>query len=289
MVNRKAKTDPTTPSVPALERALAVLEAIANSRNGLALSDIVRQLKFPKSSIHCILLTFERLGYLQRSEITRRYMCGTKLMRIARTAMEGFTLREKATPLLRDLMRRTGQTVHLAILEPDQATLIAKVATVTAPRLATWIGKRVDVHCTAMGKCLLAWQPDEAFESIVRDSGLLRHNENTIVSISRLRRELARVREAGYAVDNEEEEIGMRCVGVPVFDSNGHVTVALSVSGTTEEIDLARCHELAAIVRETALALSRLFQPFEQAHSISGVSLGHKKIPVPEHIPNPNR
>lgn len=261
--NRGPHAQPTTPSVPALERALAILELIVSSRNGLTLSEIVRKLKLPKSSIHCLLLTFERQGYLQKGGTGHRYVCGTKLARIARLAHDGVILCERAAPLLRDLMRRTGQTVHLAMLESDQVTLIAKVAHNSAPRVATWIGKRLDFHCTAVGKCLIAWQTEEEVEAIVRRQGLLRHNENTIVSISRLRRELARIRETGYSIDDEEEEIGVRCVGVPVFDSKGRVAAALSVSGTTAEIDLARCPEVAAIARNTAAALARLMEPID--------------------------
>jgi len=262
--NRAVNLDPVTPSVPAVERALAILEVVAKSRSGLTLSEIVRELKLPKSSAHCLLLTFERQGYLQRSGTAHRYVCGVKLARIARSVQEGVVLRERAAPLLRDLMRRTGQTVHMAVLEPDQAILIAKVPNNTAPRVATWLGKRMDLHCTALGKCLIAWLPPEDLEAMLRQQGLLRHNENTIVSISRLQRELTRIRETGYAVDDEEEEIGMRCIGVPVFDSKGRVNVAVSVSGTMQEIDLPRYQELAESAHNTAAALSRLLEPFEE-------------------------
>ena len=167
-------------------------------------------------------------------------------------------LREKSEPLLRNLMRATVQTVHMAVLEFDQATLIAKLSPGGAPRVATWIGKRVELHCTALGKCLMAWRTQEEREQMVRDQNLLRHNENTIVSIYGLRRELARIREAGYAVDDEEEEIGMRCVGVPVFDAQNRVTFALSVSGTIQEIDLLRIEEIAKVAQITAESLAHL-------------------------------
>jgi DNA-binding IclR family transcriptional regulator len=244
--------------VPALERALAILEMIAQSRSGLTLSQITRGLELPKSSIYCLLLTFERLGYLDRSETSGRYVCGAKLGSIARTAIEGFVLREKAAPLLRELGQRIGLTVHMAILRSSQATIIAKITPQTGARMASWVGKRVDVHCTSLGKCLIAYLSDEELKSVIRGHGLLRNNENTIVSLSRLKREIAQTRQSGYSIDDEEEEIGMRCIGVPVFDAEGRVAAALSMSGTTAQIDLARCKELAAALKSTATALSRI-------------------------------
>src|SRR5882724_9335321 len=139
-----SENSPTTPSVPALERGLSIIEVVANSPHGLTLSEIVRKVKLPKSSAHCLLLTFERQGYLHRCGGGHRYVCGAKLARVARSAHEGVVLREKAEPVLRALMRKTGQTIHLATIDADQATLIAKLSPTGAPRLASWIGKRMD-------------------------------------------------------------------------------------------------------------------------------------------------
>lgn len=244
-----------TPSVPALERGLAVLELVAKSRSGLTFSQLARSLDFPASSIHCLLLTLERHGYLHRSETTGRYLCGMKLVRIANVALSGITLRDKAAPLLSDLSRRTGLTAHLAIREGTDAMLIAKASSVGGQHVATWIGKRIDVHCTSMGKCLIAYLPESEIEDVTRQHGLLRHNENTISSVSRLKHELERVRVRGYAVDDQEEEIGMCCIGAPVF-VDGIVVAAVSVSGSTAEIDLEDCANIVRDVQMTASAIA---------------------------------
>ncbi len=246
-----------TPSVPALERGLAVLEVVAQSRSGLTFSQIARQLPYPKSSVHCLLLTFERTGYLWRSEATGRYMCGPKLTHIANSAMQGVVLREKAAPLLRALLDRTNLTVHMAILESGTAVLIAKVERIGSRRVSTWVGKRIDVHCTSLGKCLIAYISEAELVSIVQQHGLLRHNENTICSLPRLKQELATIRQRGWAMDDEEEEIGIRCIGAPVLDADGNAVAAISVSGTTGDIHLGTADSLAQEVRQTALELSR--------------------------------
>ncbi|HET8546532.1 MAG TPA: IclR family transcriptional regulator [Bryobacteraceae bacterium] len=246
-----------TPSVPALERGLAILEVVAKSRSGLTFSQIARQLDFPKSSIHCMLLTFERAGYLRRSDTTGRYMCGLKLAHIANSALQGVVLREKAGPVLKGLLDRTGLTVHMAILESGSATLIAKVERIGSHKVATWVGKRIDVHCTSLGKCLIAYIPEAELDRLVQQHGLLRHNENTISSLPRLKQELAKIRQAGWALDDEEEEIGIRCIGAPVLGTDGRALAAISVSGTTEEIHIGTMTALAHEVRQAALELSR--------------------------------
>jgi DNA-binding IclR family transcriptional regulator len=258
-----------TPSVPALERGLAILELVAKSHRGLTFSQIARSLDFPKSSIHCLLLTFEREGYLRRSEATGKYVCGMKLVRIANLALEGIILREKATPLLRTLMERAGLTVHMAILERNEVVLIAKAEPPGVPRVATWIGKRIDVHCTSLGKCLIAWLPEEEIERLTRGRGLLRHNENTIASLGKLKKELERTRRRGYAVDDEEEEIGVRCIGAPVFGQEGHVVAAMSVSGTIEQIHPGNCSELAGLVKHVAGEVSQQLAAFRESSLLS--------------------
>lgn len=246
-----------TPSAPALERGLTILELVAKSQSGLTFSQLARVLDFPKSSIHCLLVTFERLGYLHRTEGTGRYLCGMKLVRIANMALDGITIRQRSAPLLRELAERTGLTAHLAILERNEAMLIAKMSTIGGQHVATWVGKRIDVHCTSLGKCLIAYLPEEELDSIIRQKGLLRHNENTIASIRKLKLDLEKTRILGYAVDDQEEEIGVRCVGVPVFDTEHRVVAAVSVSGTISEISSDMIAAVAATVRNIAQAISR--------------------------------
>jgi DNA-binding IclR family transcriptional regulator len=246
-----------TPSVPALDRALIMLDLLAASGSGLSLSTLARRLALPKSSTHCLLLTLERHGYLHRNQETRRYMLGRKLFGLANLALSGLQLREQTAPFLRALMTRTHLTVHMAILEHNEAVLIEKVEPPGLLRLATWLGKRMEVHCTGVGKALIAYVPDEELVLLFRKHGLPRHNENTIVSLRRLRENLTEIRRVGYALDDEEDELGHRCVGCPVFDHTGRVSVAISVSGTTVQIPDENVPALATEVMKAAAAVSR--------------------------------
>src|ERR1041384_6487778 len=133
-----------TPSVPALERALAILELMATSRVGLTLPEIATALHLPKSSVHSLLITLERHRYLHRNETTGRYLFGARLFSLGNKSLSGLQVRDLAGPHLRTLMERTGLTVHLGVLERFEAVLVEKVEPQGTGKLATWLGKRMD-------------------------------------------------------------------------------------------------------------------------------------------------
>jgi DNA-binding IclR family transcriptional regulator len=157
-------------------------------------------------------------------------------------------------------MRETGLTVHLAVLADHEAVLIDRACPRGSNVGADWIGRTLDINCTGVGKALVAFFSEEQFNQLVKAKSFARHNENTIVTIKGLKRELARVREQGYALDDEEDEIGLRCVGVPVFDAEHRTVAAVSLAGTTEDIRLDRVQTLAAALQQTAAEISRRLQ-----------------------------
>jgi DNA-binding transcriptional ArsR family regulator len=154
-----AMSDLRTPSVPSLEKGLSILEILAESRTGLTLSHLTQCARLPKSSVHSLLVTLERAGYLHRNEVSGRYLFGTKLFLLATKSVTGLELKEQALPFLTSLAKETGLTVHMAI--PGRATtiLIEKIDPPGLIRLATWPGIQMDLHCTGVGKALLAHLP----------------------------------------------------------------------------------------------------------------------------------
>jgi DNA-binding IclR family transcriptional regulator len=247
-----------TKSVPAVDRVFTILELLAGSKRGLSPAELVEMTGMPRSSVHCLTLTLERRGYLYRNTKTGRYLLGLKLFGLANYANGGMELRERAAPELSQLMQQTRLTVHLAVLENDEAVLVAKVDSPGIFRLATWAGKRMEFHCTSIGKAMAAHLPEETVLRIVAAHGLTRHNENTILCERKLREELREVRKLGYAVDDEEEEIGLRCIGAPVFDSEGNVVAAISIAGPTSQIHAENLATYAAKVKKTAVQISKM-------------------------------
>lgn len=242
-------------AVPAIRRALAVFDLLANSRRGLTVSEISRRLELPKSSTHRILTTLEDEQCIYKNAQTGRYYFGTKLFRLYKSTLEGVGLREEAKPILVALMQKTGMTVHMAVLDHGQAVVIDKLSPPGGPNIGTWIGRAMDVNSTAVGKALIAFLSPEELAREVTVRTFVRHNRFTITSMAKLKEELARVRERGYSVDDEEDELGARCVGAPVF-SGAKVIAAISIVGGTDDLPQERIPSMGALVRRTAAAIS---------------------------------
>ncbi len=248
---------PGTPSVPSVERTLAILESLSEANTGLTLPELSRRLSLPKSSTHCLLLTLERRGYLIRNERTRRYMLALKLFSLANVALGGIKLRDQASPFLQGLMQRCRMTVHMAVLEHDEAVIVEKVEPPPGVhRIATWVGKRLDLHCSAVGKALIAHLPEEKLLSLVGEHRLARYNDNTLTSLRRLKQEIEETRRRGYSIEDEEGELGCRCIGAPVLGGPGEAIAAISVAGTTAEVQPETIPQIGDLVKQAAFHIA---------------------------------
>src|SRR6202140_2545721 len=228
-----SETNPAT----AVERALNILEAAANRRDGLTNSEISHKLGIPKSSASYILRTLDRRGYLRRDAGTGRYRLGLKILSLGGDARANLDLAEVALPFMQALQERIHLTAHLAVLDQGEAVYIEKVEAPGFFKVNTWIGRRMYLHSTSVGKALLAWLPKQEMEAIVRQQGMKKRTPKTIITMSRLFADLELVREQGYAVDDEENSLGARCLGAPISDAAGNVTAALGASGTLTQTD----------------------------------------------------
>lgn len=249
----------TSNSTPAVVRAIAILELLAESKRGCSISELSHKLSLPKSSVHLIVKTLEEQGYLQKHPQTGHYRLGLKLVSLSKKALDGLSLREEARPFMQSLVKKTGLTAHLGVLEGSEAVIVEKVEAPGLIKLATWVGRRLDAHCTGMGKALLAYLPEEEFDTLIKSRALTRHNQKTIVSSNKLKRELLQIRSQGYAFDDEEDEIGLRCIGAAILDGDKRAVAALSVAGTTAQITDERVQSLAELVKATALSISSHF------------------------------
>lgn len=255
-------------SAPALERGLSILEALARSRGGLSLSQITRYLSLPKSSVFCLLKTLEQCGYIFRNPDSGKYTVSLRISSLANLALGGTNLRDQARPFLRRLCEETKLTVHMAILEHGSCVLIEKITPTGNPPVASWIGKRLSLHCTAVGKAVAAYLPEDQLMNILQEHGLLRHNENTICSVKKLRQDLELVRQRRYSLDDQEEEISVRCIGVPLFEGQTAIG-ALSLVGSVNEIHSETLESLSLNLIRTASKISeRIHLPDAQVTMI---------------------
>jgi DNA-binding IclR family transcriptional regulator len=244
-----------SPSV-AVERALAMLEAVAQDSDGLSNADISRKLQIPKSSASYILRTLEKRGYLNRDAETGKYRVGLKILSLSRGALSGIDVREVALPIMRHLMEKTNLTCHLAILDGSDAVYIEKVEPHGFIKMDTWVGRRMRVHATSVGKALVAYISPERLENILTETGMEKRTAKTIITLPRLLKSLEKVREQGYAVDDEENNIGARCLGAPIFNQNGEIEASLGLSGTINQVNSQTMPRIVEHLKDAARHIS---------------------------------
>jgi IclR family acetate operon transcriptional repressor len=242
----------------AVERTLLILEAAAQREQGLSNAEFSRKLKIPKSSASYILRTLEQHGYLRRDEESGKYRLGIKVLGLSRAALSGVDLREIALPIMKRLVEHVHVTTHLAVLDHGEAVYVEKVEAPGFIKMDTWIGRRMAVHTTAVGKAMLAFKPRAEQEALIRERGLRRNTKFTITTPAKLLKELDRVRESGYAVDDEENNLGVRCVGAPIFNAQGEVEASVASTGTTAAVTREGVPRLAEQVKEAARRISGL-------------------------------
>jgi DNA-binding IclR family transcriptional regulator len=234
---------------------MAVLQSVADADTDLAAAEIARQLRLHKSTVHRLLAVLEHYRLIKKGP-EGTYRLGTRLIELGESAMARLKLSEHAQPFLKDLARQTGEGAHVTILSGAEMLSIAHVEGRWSLQSLTRTGMRTQVHCTAAGKAVLAFLSDDACHDLMARLPLERNTRHTIVKPSAIRMELLRVRSAGFAVDDEEFEEGLRCVGAPIFDHRGHVIASISTAAPVFRLKKDRLPQVARLVMAAARGLS---------------------------------
>jgi DNA-binding IclR family transcriptional regulator len=251
-----AKSKGSPYQVQVLDRAVAILEALAACDEDLSLFEIAARLRLHKSTIHRLLMVLERHRLVERRGGGGKYGLGLRLFEFGTQAFARLGLGERARPHLEKLAAETGETAHLCILDDGGVLYLEKVEPSRTVRVPSSVGRRNPAHCTAVGKALLAHLPPEDLDRLLEIRGLKAYTRNTITTPALLKRELRAVRERGYAVDDEEIEEGLRCVGAPVRDHSGRVVASMSIAGPAFRVTRAKASALARVVMKVADAFS---------------------------------
>ena len=237
--------------VQSLERAFGLLELIAAHRRAMSLSELASASGLAPATLHRLARTLVDLGYL-RQEPSRRYALGPRLFLLAESSST--MLNSVALPHLAHLVDEIGETTNLAMLDGDQVAYVAQVPGRHAMRMFTEVGRRVLPHCTAVGKALLAASSDDEVRAILSRTGMPRHTPHTLTEPGKLLTQLRRVRRRGYAVDEGEQEVGVRCVAVAVPGST--IRLAMSVSGPAPRMSDAVLVHAVPLLQEAARSLA---------------------------------
>lgn len=218
-----------------VRNAFAILQAFRGSEDWLTSRELSLRACLPKSTGHRLILTLEELGAVVRGP-HGRYRPGMLLVSLSHNVAIAELLREVSQKIMLDLAARLHLTVHLGALEEGMVTYVAKVSTPNAFPPYTRVGSKLEAYCSGLGKVLLAALPPEQIENFILDGDLVALTPYTITDRTRLRSELALVRQQGFAIDDREYQANMRCIAVPVHDGEGRVVAALSVTGESEKL-----------------------------------------------------
>lgn len=241
--------------VQAVERAILLLEALAERDAGI--SELARETGLHKATVHRLIRTLADAGLVQPTPDGTRYRLGLRLAEFGGKVLARLDLREVALPYLRELRDRTRLTVHMAVLDRTDVVYIEKLDSPANLRMASHVGSRNPLYCTALGKALLAAMPEDRADALLDGVPMVPRTPTTITDREALRRELAETRRRGYAIDNEENEEGIRCVGAAVFGHGGQPVAAISASGPLFSVADDDIAPLGEAVRHAAAAISR--------------------------------
>jgi len=242
--------------VKSVGRALDIITLVSSKKGGLGVTEIAKQIDINKSSVYRILSTLAQYGYIEQDEDTGRYKLGYKFLDISSKLLESIDIRSEAKPYLLELERETNEVIHLAVWDQGEVVYIEKLDGNQTLRMHSKVGKRAPMHCTSVGKAILAYLPINVVEDIIERKGLPIHTEATITEKDVFLKELVSIKQKGYALDLEENEYGITCIAVPLFDHLGKVIASVSISGPTMRMTEERLEQLKIKMKETGKKIS---------------------------------
>jgi IclR family KDG regulon transcriptional repressor len=243
---------PALPVLSSVSKALSLLDALGAGQAELSLSELAKRTGAHKSSAFRLLSTLEAHGFAEKGPAGRGYRLGWKLVELAGRLLSGYGLRELAAPFMEELAEKSGEIVHLSVLEGSQIVYLDKRGRSQPLTVATTVGGRSPAHASAMGKVLLAGLPGPELQRTLGSRRLQRFTPTTITDRRRLAGELEAIRRQGFATDDEETFPGIRCVAAPLRDGAGRVLAAISVTAPAQRMDARRRSEIRKWVTDTA-------------------------------------
>jgi DNA-binding IclR family transcriptional regulator len=242
-------------NLKSLVKVMRLLDCFSTINRSLSLTELCAATGYPRSTTHRLVSSMRDVGLLDQERQRDRYRLGLRLFELGNIVLANMDLHREARRHVEALSQISGQVVHLALFDGRQAIVIHRANSTPDGGTPLTLIEAAPVHCTSVGKAVLAFQPPEVIDSII-DAGLKRFTDKTIINGRKLRAELLQIRKRGYAVDDGEHQPGLRCVGAPIHDSSGRVIAGVSVSGPAWKIPATEIESLAKIVTHHAAQIS---------------------------------
>lgn len=243
-------------NVQSIDRAFDIIEVLSEENNGLGVTEIANRIGLHKSTAHRIITTMANRGYLNKNE-SGNYQIGLKLIESVSCYINSLELQTEARPYIAKITGELGLTSHLGVLDGDQVVYIEKMDVFSNVRMYSQIGLHVHSYSCSLGKCLLSNYSAADLKKIMCNCSFTRFTDKTISSLDELIVDLDLVRKRGWSIDDEESEVGHRCVGAPIYDYRGDIIAAISASGPTSILTEVRIESVAAYLKEQAMEISK--------------------------------
>lgn len=250
-----------TGQVQSLTRGLTLLELIAESHGSVALTELAQQAGLPNSTTHRLLSTMQQQGFVRQVGDLGLWTIGAHAFVVGSSFLQSRNLLALVHPMLRTLMEQSGETVNLAVLDlsDHQAVIIDQVQCTQLMRMSAPIGGKLPMHASGAGKAFLANLSEKQVTELLHRQGLHHYTPKTLMSPHSLKEDLARVRKSGYAFDDEEHALGLRCVAACIYDEHHEPFAAISISGPISRVTDDRVTEIGALVIKAAKEITREF------------------------------
>ena len=242
--------------VQSLTRGLTLLERLSEERHGISLTDLAHRVGLAPSTTHRLLKSLEKMRFVRQDEERGRWYVGVRAFSVGTAFLRDRDFVTVARRFMRRLMEESGESANLALLDAGEVVFVSQVECRQMMRALAPPGGRIGAHCSGVGKALLAALPDSEVAQILHRRGLPRLTANTIDTPARLRRELALTRGRGYALDDEAQAVGLRCVAAPIYDEYGEPLAAISLSGPKARVTDERIPALAGLVKRVAAEIT---------------------------------
>lgn len=242
--------------VQVVDRVFHILDLLAEAKGEMGATDLAGKLQLHKSTVHRLLVALERNRFVEKNQKNAKYKLGWRLFELGTLAVSRVDLYSLARPYLEALVKKTCETAHLGIMSSGELISIVSVEADRNLRLPATVGRRSPLYCTSQGKVILAFSPPAAAAELIQSLQFKQWTRHTITKKSSLAEELGRIRKCGYAIDNEELEEDLRCIGAPVFNHAGEVIAALSIAGPIYRVGGGNLPKLTEAVMSAGRQLS---------------------------------
>lgn len=240
--------------VKSIEKAIIILDLLS-SQGEVGITELSKHLGVSKSSVFNVLYTLREHNWVEKNEVTGKYRLGLRMLELGSRVRARLKLREIAIPYMQEMIAKTNETTYLTVYNLGKVVYIETAYPDNLISMSSVIGRRVHLHCTGVGKAIMAFLSEKEIKTIVSNHGLPRFTANTITTMEELQSELNEIRNKGYAIDNMEHEHGIKCVAAPIFNENGQAFASMSLSGPSLRFE-NKTEVYAELIKQAALKIS---------------------------------